>query len=396
MLPKKMLEWGTQRSIIREIFEEGKEMKKRLGESIVYDFSIGNPSIEPPKVFNESLIKLLSSENTTQIHGYTSNSGDIEARMCIANYLSSTYSCSEKWERVYMTCGATASLAITLHALINPGDEVVLIAPYFIEYTVFAEKAGAKLKIAECKREDMQLDVPEIEKVITENTKAIIVNSPNNPSGVVYSESAIKELGKLLEKKEKEYSHPIYVISDEPYRELIYDGIKYPYIPSYIKNTISCYSFSKALSIPGERIGYICVTEKCEDGDNIFAGIQGAGRALGYVCAPSLYQKVIPYIIGTTVDVSIYDANRKLIYDIVTKAGFEALYPQGAFYLFVKNPDKDGKAFFETAKKYHILFVPSEQFGVEGYVRVAYCLDAKKIEDSRENWIELGKEYFGK
>ena len=392
MLPKKMLEYGTQRSVIREVYEEDKKLKHILGDDRVYDFSLGNPSIEPPEILNKSLIKLLGKEDTKSIHGYTSNAGDIYTRTVIANYLNNKYSCNESEERIYMTCGAAASLTITLHSLVNPGEEVVLLAPFFAEYRVFVEKANGVVKIARCREEDLQIDIKTLNEAISEKTKAIIVNSPNNPTGVVYSKDSLEKLSKLLEEKEKEYNHPIYVISDEPYRELVYDGLEVPYMAKYIKNTISCYSFSKALSIPGERIGYICVTEKCENGDEIFLSIQGAGRALGYVCAPSLFQKVIPYVIGKTADISIYDRNRKLLYDIVTKAGFSAIYPQGAFYLFIKSPDKTTRDFCDKAKKYNILFVRGDEFGDDRYIRCAYCVDTKTIENSRISWELLGEE----
>ena len=393
MLPKKMLGWGRQRSVIREVFEEGKVMKQKYGVDNVFDFSLGNPSIPSPKSVNDTLIYLLKEKDNVYLHGYTSGPGDTEVRFTIAEYLNRTYGVNESFERIYMTCGAAASLAITLHAILSPGDEVILIAPYFAEYTVFVECAGGIVRVADSD-ENAQIDISTLEKAINKKTKAIIINSPNNPSGAVYSEESLIQLSKLLKKKEQELSSHIYIVSDEPYRELVYDGETVPYIAKYYDNTISCYSFSKALSLPGERIGYICVCEKCFGGDNIFASIQGAGRALGYVCAPSLFQKLIPYVIGQTSDISLYDENRKLIYEIVKEAGFDAIYPKGAFYLFIKSPFEDSKDFCDLAKKYNILLVRGDGFGKKSYARASYCVSNEMIKKSRENWMLLGKECF--
>lgn len=388
----KMLEVGKHRSVIRETFEEGKIMKKIFGEENVYDFSLGNPNISSPPIVNDTLIRLLQ-KYPNNIHLYTSSAGDNEARIAIADYLTRTYGYKENYERVYMTCGAAAALTITLNALINDGDEVILISPYFAEYRIFVEKAGAVV-IEVDTSEDMQLNVDNIEKAITSKTKAIIINSPNNPSGVVYSCDDLKKLGCLLDKIQNEKNQIVYVISDEPYRELVYDGLTCPYIPSLIKNTISCYSFSKSLSMPGERIGYICVHANCENGDEVFYAIQGSGRALGYVCAPSLFQKMIPYVIGKTSDISKYDENRKIIYNALKDIGFSLVYPQGAFYLFMKTPVPNAREFCETAKKYNILVVRGDEFGKKGYVRISYCVSKETILNSLNSWKRLGEEYF--
>lgn len=391
MLNDKMLILGKEKSVIRTKFEEGKILKKEYGDDNVYDFSLGNPSIPSPKVLKTSLLKLIDSE-IYDLHSYTSSQGDLEARKSIADYLNKTYSVNESADRIYLTCGAAASITITLNALLNDGDEVIIIKPFFPEYKVFVEKAGGKPVFVNS-NEKMGLDVNNIKNAITEKTKVIIINSPNNPGGVVYSEDSLIELSKLLKDLEKENNQVIYVLSDEPYREIVYDNKTCPYTAKYIDNTISCYSFSKSLSIPGERIGYICVCEKCYDGDNVFFAVNGSGRSLGYVCAPSLFQKVIPYVIGHTSDIREYDKNRKLLHDILIRAGFECIYPEGAFYMFIKAPNGDSNEFCENAKKYNIIIVRGDEFGDKRYARIAYCVKEQTIINSEDSWMKLGKEY---
>lgn len=392
MISEKMTELGKRSSVIRRIFEYGKKRKAEIGEENVFDFSIGNPSVPAPEIVNKTLVSLICETEPTQLHGYTSAAGDFSVRCAIADYLNVKYNANESAGRIYLTVGAAAALSITLTALTCPGDEVIIFAPFFPEYRVFAEKAGAEIKTV-MPPSDFQIDFPALEKTINENTKALIINSPNNPSGAVLTGETLEKLGKLLENREKEYGHPIYVISDEPYRELVYDGKVTPYTAKYCKNTVSCYSFSKSLSLPGERIGYICVCSGCRGGDELFSAVCGAGRALGYVCAPSLFQKMIPSVLGKSSDISIYSRSRKKLFDFLVSLGFDAVYPDGAFYLFLKSPEKDAGAFCEKAKKHELLLVPSDDFGISGYVRIAYCVTEETIKRSLPAFAALAGEY---
>ena len=389
-----MLELGNKRSIIRELFEFSKQKKAELGADKVYDFTLGNPSIPAHEDVNKTIVDVINNTDSTLIHGYTSAPGDNEVRKAIADDLNKRFGTSYKLTDLYMTCGAAASLCITFRALAeNPTDEILAIAPYFTEYKVFVESAGATFKVVPADLNTFEINFEELEKMINKNTIGIIVNSPNNPSGVVYSEKALKQLAALLEKKEKEYGHPVYIICDEPYREIVFDGKTAPHIPNIYKNTIVCYSYSKSLSLPGERIGYILVPEQIKDSKDIYAACLGAGRAYGYVCAPSLFQKVIAQVADKTSDMSEYAKNRDLLYNGLTKLGYECVYPQGAFYLFMKSPEADANQFMEKAKKYNIVVVPSDGFGVKGYVRLAYCVSSKTIVDSLPAFAELIKEY---
>lgn len=393
MISEKMLALGKKSSAIREIFEYGKKRKAEIGAENVFDFSLGNPSVCPPPIVNETIKKLIDEADPIDLHGYTSAPGDMETRKAIAKYLSDTYGTNDEADNIYMTVGAAASLTVSLNAIVCEGDEVVALAPFFPEYRVFAESAGAKLVVAQCRAGDFQVDVEALASAVNEHTKAVIVNSPNNPTGVVFSEESIKALAALLSAKEKEYSHPIYIISDEPYRELVYGGAVAPYVPNYYDNTISCYSFSKSLSLPGERIGYICVSRKCEAWKELFFAVCGAGRALGFVCAPSLMQKVIPACLGKTSDTTVYDTNRKLLYKELTSYGYECVYPDGAFYMFVKAFEENAGEFCERAKKHELLLVPSDSFGVEGYVRISYCVTTEQIERALPAFKALAEDY---
>ncbi len=391
---KKMLDLGNNRSIIRELFEFSKIQKAKLGADKVYDFSIGNPSVPPHKKVNETLIKLLNENDPCFIHGYTSAQGDIDVREKIAANLNKRFNTNYDYNMLIMTCGAAASLCVTFRAIIESNtDEIFAVAPYFTEYKVFAESAGATFKVVPADLESFSINFTELEKMVNKNTKAIIINSPNNPSGVVYSEDALKKLSSFLNEKEKEYQHPIYIVCDEPYREIVYDGMKVPHIPSLYKDTIICYSYSKCLSLPGERIGYILVPSSVTDSKNVYFACLGAARAYGYVCAPSIFQKLIAECADLTSDMNEYAKNRDLLYKGLTKIGFECVYPQGAFYLFMKSPEPDSYQFMEKAKKYNIVLVPSDNFGVKGYVRLAYCVSSKTIVDSMEAFKKLYDEY---
>ena len=393
MISQKMTELGTKRSVIREIFEYGKKRKSEIGAENVYDFSLGNPSIPAPDSVREVMARLVSEKDPVALHGYTSAQGDMNVRKAMADNISRNFKIQADADLIYMTCGAAASLTVTLNAICNPDDEVIVLAPFFPEYKVFIEKAGAKAVVVKCRESDFQIDFGLLSAAVNKNTKAIIVNSPNNPSGVVLNEETIKELAALMETKSKEFGNDIYIIADEPYRELVYGDIKVPYIPEFYDNTIVCYSFSKSLSLPGERIGYIFVSPNAKDCRTLYAAVCGAGRALGFVCAPSLLQYTVAELVGQTADIDVYKKNRDLLYGALTDFGYTAARPDGAFYLFVKSPEEDANAFCEKAKKYELLIVPGDDFGYKGYVRISYCVATEMIEKSLPAFQKLIKEY---
>ena len=390
---KRMYELGSKRSVIREIFEFGKQRAAEVGADKVFDFSLGNPSVAPPAVVEETLETLLKTENATALHGYTSAQGDLETRRAIASFIASKHGVKTDPDLIYMTCGAAASLTITLSAICNKGDEVITFAPFFTEYRVFTETAGAKLVELSSDPDTFQIDFDLLEKAFSERTAAVLVNSPNNPSGVVYSEETVKKLAAMLEKKSREYGKPIYLVTDEPYRELVYGGVKVPYLTAYYKNTVVWFSYSKSLSLPGERIGYIFVCPEAEDAKRLYFAVCGAGRALGYVCAPSLFQKMIAKCQGVTSDVSVYEKNRDLLVGALKEYGYTCVRPDGAFYLFVKALEEDANAFCERAKKYGLLLVPGDDFGCKGYVRIAYCVSPDMISRSLPYFKLLAEEY---
>jgi len=379
LINEDMYALGAKGSAIRELFEFGKKRKSEIGEENVFDYSLGNPSIPCPDIVTNTLTKLIQEKDPTLLHGYTSNVGDLNVRKAIANYLNKTYGCNELAERIYMTCGAAASLTISLKAILKPGEEVIGLAPFFPEYKVFTENALGKLVIVKCKEKDFQIDLEELEKNINAKTKAMIINSPNNPTGVVFTEETLKNVAKILKKKEEEFGHPIYIISDEPYRELVYSIKQVPFMTNIYEDTIVCYSFSKSLSMPGDRIGYILVAQKCQDSLDLYKAICGAGRSMGYVCAPALFQYMIPECLGYTSNLEEYKKNKELLYNALTKIGFDCVYPDGAFYLFVKALEEDANKFSEVAKQFELLLVPSDSFGYSGYVRLAYCVSNEMI-----------------
>lgn len=392
MLNEKMVGLGYRRSVIREIFEYGKKRKAEIGEENVFDFSLGNPSVPTPAAVTAALERIIKETDPVRLHGYTSAQGDMAVRAKIAESIEKRFGFPAKKDLIYMTCGAAASLTVTLNALINSGDEVIIPAPFFPEYRVFAENAGAHVVTVLCREPDFQLDIKAIENAVTEKTKAIIINSPNNPTGAVFSPDTIKALSDMLDKKQAEYGTDIYIIADEPYRELSY-GAEVPYIPKYYANTVVCYSYSKSLSLPGERIGYIFIPESARNSKKLYAAVCGAGRALGFVCAPSLMQYTVAECTDVLPDVSAYKKNRDLLFGALTDYGYEAVPPDGAFYLFVKSPEPDANAFCERAKKYELLLVPSDDFGCEGYVRISYCVTAEQIEKSLPAFKALIEEY---
>ena len=393
MIAEDMMALGKTRSVIREIFEYGNKRKQEIGAENVFDFSLGNPSVPAPDSVNEAIKDILAEVDSTVLHGYTSAQGDFSVRKTIADYINRTHGTNVEADDVYMTVGAAASLTISIKALAVPGDEFITFTPFFPEYRVFVEAAGAKLVTVASNEEDFQVDEKRFRAAITEKTKAVIINSPNNPSGVVLSEKTIINLCQVLKEKQEEYGHGIYLITDEPYRELVYDDIKVPYLLNYYDNTLVGYSFSKSLSLPGERIGYIVVSNKMKNAGDVYAAVCGAGRALGYVCAPSLFQRVAARCIGQTADVSVYKKNRDLLYQGLTEYGYKCVRPDGAFYLFVKAMEEDANAFCERAKKYELLLVPGDDFGCPGYVRISYCVTTEQIERALPAFEKLAKEY---
>ena len=390
---QKMFGLGSKRSIIREIFEYSKARAAEIGADKVFDFSLGNPSVPAPAEVNETITHLMATENSVLLHGYTSAQGDATVRTVITDRIREQFGVPMSPNLIYMTCGAAASLSICLKAVMEEDDECIVFAPFFTEYRVFIENAGGRVVVSEPLPKTFQADVADFENKITPHTKAVIVNSPNNPSGVVYSEDTIVALCEVLKRKSAEYGHPIYLIADEPYRELVYAGVDVPYLMNYYDNTFVCYSYSKSLSLPGERIGYIAVSPSMEEAGNLYLAVCGAGRSLGYVCAPSLFQQVIARCIDATVNVEAYKVNRDLLYDNLTAYGYECVKPDGAFYLFVKALEADAYAFFEKAKKHEILVVPCDDFGVQGYVRIAYCTDRDKVEGALPAFEALAREY---
>lgn len=393
MYSESLMRLGKVRSEIREIFEYGNKRKAEIGADKVFDFSIGNPSVPAPESVDNAIKDLVDNFDSVALHGYTSAQGDAHVRKTISDYINKKFGAQVTPDHIYMTCGAAASLTITLNAIMLPGEECIVFTPYFPEYGVFLERTGAKLVAVETEDKTFQIDMDKFEKAITDKTKAVIINSPNNPSGVVYLVETIEKMCDLLRKKEQEYGHSIFVITDEPYRELVYDNTEVPYIINYYDNTFVCYSYSKALSLPGERIGYIVVSPKMDEAGDAYAAICGAGRALGYVCAPSMLQRVIERCIDDTADISIYKKNRDLLYNSLTEMGYECVYPDGAFYLFVKAMCEDAHEFCEKAKEYELLLVPADSFGTPGYVRVSYCVQTKQIEDALPAFEKLAESY---
>lgn len=392
MINKKMADLGNQPSVIREIFEYSLRRKAEIGAENVYDFSLGNPSIPAPKIVDDTIKEIAESGDSVALHGYTSAQGAMPVREQIAQNIKKRFGCEAEAKNIYITCGAAASLTSTLKAIVNDGDEVILLAPYFPEYNVFCANAGAKTVAILGEGENFSLNFDELDKAINKNTAAIIVNSPNNPTGAIIPESDIIKLASLLNKKSEEFGRPVYIIADEPYRELTY-GDDVPYIPNFYDNTVVCYSYSKSLSLPGERIGYVFVSPKCKDSADLFAAVCGAARSMGYVCAPSLMQRVIAKCDGMTADISLYNKNRELLYNSLAEIGYTAVKPQGAFYLFMKALEDDASAFCQKAKEHELLLVPADSFGAKGYVRISYCVAYDTIKNSIPAFKRLFDEY---
>lgn len=372
---------GANRSVIRDLFEYGCRRAAEVGRENIYDYSLGNPSIPAPDYVNQAIRDILDDTDSLAIHGYTSAIGDFATRKAIADDLNSRYDAGVRPEDLFIGCGAAPELVAVLRALTTEHSEVLAIAPYFPEYKPFTESAGSVFRVVPPDVPGFQINFEAIESMLNPGTQAIIVNSPNNPSGVVYTAETLQKLGALLTRKGKEYGHPIYIIADEPYRELTY-GCTAPFIPNIYPNTIVCYSYSKSLSLPGERIGYVYVPKQAENASEIYAAVAGASRAIGHVCAPSLMQKVVARCAHLRPDLEAYDKNRKALYEGLTEMGYEMAKPDGAFYLFIKAPGGDAVAFSEKAKQKDLLLVPGDGFGCPGYFRICYCVSYEMIRKS--------------
>lgn len=394
MINQESLSLGQTRSVIRELFEYGNQRAKVVGRENIFDFSIGNPSVPPPPQVSMEIERLIREMEPCLLHGYTSASGDPEVRTRIASSLSRRFGIDCKGEELYLTCGAAASLVCCLHALSEPGDEVVLIAPYFPEYVVFIRAAGGVVKICPADIDTFQINFQKLESLLTQRTKAVIINSPNNPSGVLYDEKTLTYLGELLGEKSRALGQPIYLISDEPYREIVFGGKTAPWIPHFYPNTIVCYSWSKSLSLPGERIGYVYVPASAEQSKEVYSAIVGAGRKLGYVCAPSLIQRLVAACCDLTADLSVYEKNARILTHSLRNLGYTCVVPGGTFYLFPKSLDEDDVAFARAAQKMDLLLVPGSSFGCPGHVRISYCVPTEQIERSLAVFSRLAKKYL--
>lgn len=394
MIAKKMQSMVANSSAIRAMFEEGNRMAEMYGRENVYDFSLGNPNVAAPKEVKQAILTLLEEEDPVVLHGYTnSNAGYADVREAVAQSINGRFDTHFEGKNIIMTVGAAGGLNVALKILLNPGDEVITFAPYFGEYRSYTANYDGVLVEISPDTETFQPKLPEFEAKITEKTKAVIVNTPNNPTGVVYSEETIRKMAAILEKKQREFGTDIYLISDEPYRELAYDGVEVPYLTKYYANTIVGYSFSKSLSLPGERIGYLVIPDEAADSADLQAAAGVATRILGFVNAPTLQQKMVAKCLDAKTDISYYNRNRETLYQGLLECGFSCIKPEGAFYLFVKSPVPDEKEFCAAAKKYHILIVPGSSFGCPGYVRMAYCVSYETIVNALPKFKELAKEY---
>lgn len=395
MISKKMENMVANSSAIRAMFEEGNRLAKIYGPENVYDFSLGNPNVPAPESIKQAIIEIVQEENPIKLHGYTnSNAGYSEVRQAVAESLNQRFGTSFGERNITMTVGAAGGLNVALKVLLNPGDEVIVFAPYFGEYRSYTNNFDGVLVEISPNTETFQPKLDEFAEKITEKTKAVIVNTPNNPTGVVYSEETIQKLAEIMKEKQEEYGHEIYLVSDEPYRELAYDGVEVPYLTKYYDNTIVCYSYSKSLSLPGERIGYLVIPDEVSESEKVNAAANVANRILGFVNAPTLQQKVVARCLNEETDLSYYNRNRETLYNGLIDCGFTCIKPEGAFYLFMKSPVENEKEFCEAAKEFNILIVPGSSFGCPGYVRIAYCVVYETIVNALPKFKELSKKYF--
>ena len=393
MLNEKMAALGNNRSTIRELFEYGNKRAAVVGRENVLDFSLGNPNVPAPDAVREAILAEAAGDPVA-LHGYTSAQGAADVRKALVDDINRRFGTDYTGDSLYLTAGAAAALSCAFKAIACPGDEFVVLAPYFPEYLMFIESgAGAKAVVVPPSIADFQINFDALEKALNEHTKAVVINSPNNPSGAVYSEQTIRQLAELLREKEAQFGHPIYLVSDEPYREIVYDGVQAPFVPTYYDDTIVCYSYSKSLSLPGERIGYVLVPPQAADSADLYAAVCGAGRALGYVCAPSMFQRVAARCTGLTSDITVYQTNRDLLFDGLTSMGYTCVKPQGAFYMFPQTLEPDDRAFCERAKKYDLLVVPGADFGAPGHMRISYCVQTETIRRALPLFEKLAKEH---
>lgn len=393
MVSDKMKKLVENNSVIREMFEEGKKLSKIYGQENVFDFSLGNPSVETPKKVNQAIKEILETEDSLKIHGYMSNGGFEDVRTVIAESINRKFETNFSEKNIIMTVGAASALNIIFKSILNPNDEVIVFAPYFMEYNNYISGYDGKVVIVSPNLKDFQPNLEEFEDKITEKTKAVLINTPNNPTGVIYKKDILKRMAEILNKKQQEFGHEIYLVSDEPYRELVYENIEVPYLTKYYNNTFIVYSYSKTLSLPGERIGYVVIPDEMEDSESIITAVTIANRIIGCVNAPSLMQRTVMKCINEKVDINIYKENRDLLYYKLTELGFECIKPEGAFYLFVKTPISDDKEFCNIAKNFNLLFVPGSSFGCDGYARIAYCVKTEMIKKSLEAFEKLSKVY---
>ena len=393
MLPQDMIQLGSRRNIMREIFEYGKLRAKEVGAENVLDFSLGNPSVPPPPVVNETLVALLTGPRASSIHAYTSAQGDLEARTLLAQSLTRRFGGPYGPEDLYLTVGAAASLSCCFRGLCCPGDEFILLAPYFTEYKVFCQQNGGKMVVVPPDWSTFQPDLRALEAAVTPRTKGLVVNSPNNPSGVVYTEETLRAIAEILRAKEAEYGHPIYLISDEPYREIVFRGYSVPWLPALYEHTLVCYSYSKSLSLPGERIGYVLVPKTVAERELVYAAVCGAGRALGYINAPAIFQHVAARCDGMTADLSVYQTNRDLLYHGLTELGYTCAEPGGTFYLLVKALEPDANAFCQRAQAHDLLLAPTDDFECPGWCRVSFCTATETVKKALPVFRQLLEEY---
>ena len=393
MISEKMKQLASNNSVIRAMFEEGQNMAREFGPENVYDFSLGNPSVPAPGAVKDAIREILDQEDSLMVHGYMSNVGYADVRQAVAESLNRRFGTDFHENNIIMTVGAAGGLNVILKTLLNPGDEVLTFAPYFTEYGNYVANYDGKLVVVSPNTVDFQPNLREFAEKITPKTKAVIVNNPNNPTGVVYSAETCREMSRILREKQHEFGTEIYLISDEPYRELAYDGVEVPYLTEYYANTVVCYSWSKSLSLPGERIGYLVIPNELSDYELVYAAAGIATRVSGFVNAPSLMQRAVARCLDAQTDIEAYNRNREALYQGLKACGFDCIKPQGAFYLFVKTPTEDEKEFVQRAKKYHILVVPGSSFACPGYVRIAYCVSYETILHSLPYFQELAKEY---
>ena len=393
MIDKKLVAWGSSGNIIREIAEYGAEQAKKVGAENVYNFTIGSPSIDPPAVVRETMERYVDAVPAAKLHTYAPAPGYPAVRQKIADYLSKTYGVDYRMEDVVVTCGTSTCLAVLTKVLLSGGGRAMTFAPYFMDYKYYAEAVGSSLIECPTEPETFQLDLAEAEKALAPDVMMLVVNTPNNPSGVVFTRERLEGLAALLERKQREYGHPIYVVADGPYRELVYDGRESVFLPELYKNTIDCYSFSKGMSLPGERVGFMALRADMDGYADILPACMGVIRAFGYICVSSMWQQVAADCIGATSDISVYKGNRDLLYGSLTDMGYTCVHPDGAFYMFLKTPEPDAKAFCRRAMKENLLVVPGDSFGTPGYVRVAYCVSRETILRSLPAWKKLAEEY---